>query len=143
MYYLFIMEDDTTSFGSSPANEKYLNELTMKFLTNQTCYAKYLYKNDNAKYEEEQQFIKDCTTFNSQIVSITDTMCTDPQANDYGSDVKEAFHNYARIIIRYLEVKEKSDELQKEYDDTTMFPYSMDEPKPIPSGSINKFIKKS
>ena len=139
------MENDDSIISSSPTNDKFLNELTMKFLTNKTCYEKYLLKTDSVKFEEQQQFIKDCAKYNSKIISITDDLCNDSN-NNYGTDVKEAFDNYARIIIRYLEVKEKSDEIQKEYTDeeNEMFPYSMNE---IPSinpkhGSMDMFVKK-
>ena len=43
----------------SPSDNKFIDEITMKLLTNKTNYAKYLYKTDNDKYEEQQQFIKD------------------------------------------------------------------------------------
>ena len=53
--------------------------------------------------------------------------------NNLGSDVNESFNNYARIVIRHLEVKQRSDEIQKGYyksedDENELFPYSMDEP---------------
>lgn len=128
-------EEDIPLTSSSP-NDKFLNELTMKLLTNKTSYAKYLHKTDNAKYEEEQQFIQDCNTHHKKIISITDDLCKDLN-NEFGTDVKEAFDNYARTIVRYLEVKEKSDEIQKEYDDeeSTMFPYSIN--------TMDNYLKKN
>lgn len=127
-------KEEDIPLTSSP-NDKFLNDLTMKFLTNKTSYAKYLHKTDNAKYEEEQQFIQDCNTHRAKIVSITDDLCKDPN-NEFGSDVKEAFDNYARTIVRYLEVKERSDEIQKEYDeDNTMFPYSIN--------TMDNYLKKN
>ena len=44
---------------------------------------------------------------------MTDQMCKNNFL--YGSDVSDSFNNYARTLIRYLEVKNRSDELQKEY----------------------------
>ena len=55
-------------------------------------------------------------------------MCQN-ENNSYGSDVNESFNNYARSIIRYLEVKQKNEDLQKEYEhddnyqESEMFPY--------------------
>ena len=72
--------------------------------------------------------------------------------NSYGSDVNQAFNNYARIVIRYLEVKQKSDEQQKEYHDDLIeeqFPDSIEDedkfndyilhPK---KGTMDMFVKK-
>ena len=39
--------DSDENISSSPQNDKYLNELTMKLLTNKTNYAKYLSKTEN------------------------------------------------------------------------------------------------
>ena len=49
--------DSDENISSSPQNDKFLNELTMKLLTNKTNYAKYLSKTDNEKYEEHQEFM--------------------------------------------------------------------------------------
>ena len=134
--------DSDENISSSPQNDKYLNELTMKLLTNKTNYAKYLSKTDTEKYEEHQEFIQDCKKFSPEILDITKKLCKNPE-EDFGSDVKDAFNEYAHVLIRYLEVKERSDELQKEYD--TMFPYSMnEESNKVPGhGSMDIFVQKN
>jgi|TARA_B110000008_G_scaffold182056_1_gene181080 hypothetical protein len=104
------------NFGTSPSDNKYIDEITMKLLTNKTNYAKYLCKTDSDKYKEHQQFIKDCKLFHNEIISMTKEMCQGKD-NVFGSDVNESFNNYARTLIRYLEVKKKSEELQKEYEE--------------------------
>ena len=135
----------------SPSDNKFIDELTMKLLTNQTNYAKYLYKNDSEKYEEQQQFIMDCNDFYHQIMNITKELCKQKE-NTYGSDVNQAFNNYARIVIRYLEVKQKSDEQQKEYHDDLIeeqFPDSIEDEDKLndyilhpKKGTMDMFVKK-
>ena len=104
----------------------YMDEITMKLLTNKTNYAKYLLKTDTSKYEEQQQFNQDCITFKELILDMTQKMCDNDEV-EYGSDVTHMFDNYARTLIRYLEVKQRSDELQQVYkkdDEDVMFPES-------------------
>lgn len=128
------------NLGISPSDNKFIDEITMKLLTNKTNYAKYLYKTDNDKYEEQQQFIKDCKTFHNEIISMTKDMCKNKE-NDFGSDVNDSFNNYARTIIRYLEVKQRSEDLQKEYQEHEVM--NDDEPFPLETESVNDDDNKS
>lgn len=144
-------DEDFQNPEISPSDNKFIDELTMKLLTNQTNYAKYLYKNDSEKYEEQQQFIMDCNDFYHQIMNITKELCKQKE-NTYGSDVNQAFNNYARIVIRYLEVKQKSDEQQKEYHDDLIeeqFPDSIEDEDKLndyilhpKKGTMDMFVKK-
>lgn len=144
-------DEDFQNPEISPSDNKFIDELTMKLLTNQTNYAKYLYKNDSEKYEEQQQFIMDCNDFYHQIMNITKELCKQKE-NTYGSDVNQAFNNYARIVIRYLEVKQKSDEQQKEYHDDLIeeqFPDSIEDEDTLndyilhpKKGTMDMFVKK-
>ena len=93
------MENDIP-ISESP-NDKFIDEITMKLLSNQTSYSKYLHKTDDSRYKEEQQFIEDCKTFKQDIQEVTNELCKCKQ-HIYGSDVNEAFNNYARTLIRYL-----------------------------------------
>jgi hypothetical protein len=145
------------NFGTSPSDNKFIDEITMKILTNNTNYAKYLHKTDNDKFEEQQQFIADCKVFYKDIISMTKDMCQ-CKNNAYGSDVNESFNNYARSLIRYLEVKHKSDELQKEYEenenmDDELFPLQNESEsdddskskygkKALHSGTLDLFVRK-
>jgi hypothetical protein len=129
---------------SLPEN-KYIDDLTIQLLLNKTNYAKYLSKTDTQKYEEHQQFVLDCEQYRNPILDMTKHMMRDPTLS-YSSEVSDAFNQYARIIIRYLEVKERSDEQQKENghgcsdeEEDVLFPSTMNEPpnplrtkKPIP-----------
>jgi len=118
----------------TPPENKYIDDLTIQLLLNKTNYAKYLSKTDTQKYEEQQQFVLDCERFRGPILDMTKRMTQDPTLT-YSSEVYDAFNQYARILIRYLEVKERSDELQKEYDEGSdeddsdvLFPSTMNDP---------------
>jgi|TARA_B110000967_G_C18680662_1_gene457865 hypothetical protein len=142
------MENDIP-ISESP-NDKFIDEITMKLLSNQTSYSKYLHKTDDSRYKEEQQFIEDCKTFKQDIQEVTTELCKCKQHN-YGSDVNEAFNNYSRTLIRYLEVKKRSDEIQKEYDQDDsygddLFPFqaeseeSDDKPPSYSTGTMDKYL---
>ena len=106
---------------------KHIDELTMKLLTNKTSYAKYLAITDEQKYEKHKQFMQDCNEHSLDIINMTRTMCKG-ENNEYGSNVSEAFDAYAQTLIRYLEVKQRSDEIQQGHDaEDELFPHSMDE----------------
>ena len=117
----------------SPPENKYIDDLTIQLLLNKTNYAKYLSKTDEQKFEEQQQFVLDCEQFRNPIMDMTKHMIQDPTLC-YTTEVSDAFNQYARILIRYLEVKERSEEQQKENghcsddEDDVLFPSSMNEP---------------
>lgn len=127
------MSSDDETEAPDYTDNKYVDALTMKLLSNKSNYAKYLAMTDERKHEEQQQFMKDCIDNKSNILAMTRNMCNGKD-NDYGSDVAESFENYAQTLIRHLEVKQSSDEAQKEYeclndstdDDDVMFPSSID-----------------
>ena len=118
-------DDETPILNEPPSDNKFIDELTMKLLSNQSSYAKYLSKTDTLKYEEHQQFKVDCKNLKGDILSMTRELLTSKE-NEYGSSVNEAFNNYARILIRHLEVTKQSNDNQREYEEE-IFPYSMDE----------------
>ena len=85
-------DDESTRLGESPSDNKFIDEITMKLLSNQSGYAKYLSKTDESKHEEIQQFKIDCNQFKGDILAMTRELlsCRD---NEYGSDVNDAFNN--------------------------------------------------
>lgn len=138
--------------GESPDTNKYIDDLTMKLLTNQTTYAKYVTKNSELVQEEKEQFHEDCQTWKTNILSITRKLCNQEGENQYGSDVVESFDVYVRNIVRYLETKKRSDELQKEYEnqeEEEMFPYEIEEQSQPSANTYKKmntldnFLKKT
>ena len=100
-------EQENTPMSESPSENKFIDELTMKLLSNQNGYAKYLSKTDTMKLEEQEQFKTDCFEQKNGILSMTRHLLSH-ETNDFGSDVNETFNNYARILIRHLEVKQRS-----------------------------------
>jgi len=146
---------ESTSLAESPSTNKYIDDLTMKLLTNQTTYAKYVTKNGELAQEEKVQFHEDCQTWKTNILSITRKLCNQDGDHQYGSDITESFDVYVRNLVRYLETKKRSDELQKEYDEEMqqdeeeMFPYEIDE-QTQPSAdtykkmsTLDNFLKKT
>ena len=118
----------------SPPDNKYIDNLTIQLLLNKTNYAKYLSKTDEQKYQEQQQFVLDCERFHNPILDMTKRMTRDPTLS-YSTEVSDAFNQYAQILIRYLEIKERAYEQQKENghgsdedEDDVLFPSSMNEP---------------
>ena len=144
------------SWEESPSTNKYIDDLTMQLLTNQTTYAKYVTKTGELAREEKARFQEDCQTWKSDIVSITRKLCNQEGGHHYGSDIIDSFDVYVRNIVRYLETKKRSDELQKEYEqdieeqgEEEMFPYEIEE-QTQPSANtykkmntLDNFLKKS
>ena len=56
-------DDENPRLGESPSDNKFIDEITMKLLSNHSGYAKYLSKTDESKHEEIQQFKIDCNSF--------------------------------------------------------------------------------
>ena len=92
------MSSDDDESTTEYTDNKYVDELTMKLLSNKTNYAKYLAMTDERKHEEQQQFMKDCIEYKSNILAMTRNMCNGKD-NEYGSDVTESFEKYARTLI--------------------------------------------
>lgn len=141
--------------AESPSTNKYIDDLTMKLLTNQTTYAKYVTKTDELAREEKVQFHEDCQTWKSNILTITRKLCNQEGEQQYGTDIVDSFDVYVRNIVRYLETKKRSDELQKEYEqdmeeqEEEMFPYEIEEQSQPSANTYKKmttldnFLKKS
>ena len=141
--------------GESPSANKYIDDLTMQLLTNKTTYAKYVTKNGELAREEKVQFNEDCQTWKSDILTITRKLCIQEGEHQYGSDIVESFDVYIRNIVRYLETKKRSDELQKEYEqdmeeqgEEEMFPYEIEEQTQVSEktykkmSTLDNFLKK-
>ena len=141
--------------AESPSTNKYIDDLTMKLLTNQTTYAKYVTKTEELAREEKVQFHEDCQTWKSNILTITRKLCNQEGEQQYGTDIVDSFDVYVRNIVRYLETKKRSDELQKEYEqdmeeqEEEMFPYEIEEQSQPSANTYKKmttldnFLKKS
>lgn len=113
-----------------PSN-KFIDKLSLEFLLNKTQYQKYLQKTDPQKFVEMQEFSENCSRLSRPIMDITMRLLQDPKTDRYSQEVQDAFHLYAGSLIRYLDIKEMTDQIQEEYvdddDENTLFPASMDQ----------------
>ncbi len=112
-----------------PSN-KFIDKLSLEFLLNKTQYQKYLQKTDPQKFTEMQEFSENCSRLSRPMMDMTMRLLQNHKTNDYSQEVQDAFHVYADALIRYLEMKEMTDQIQEEYDENddenTLFPASMD-----------------
>lgn len=121
------------SVVEEPSN-KFIDKLSLEFLLNKTQYQKYLQKTDPQKFAEMQEFSENCARLSRPIMDMTMRLLQDPKTDRYSQEVQDAFHVYADALIRYLEIKEMTDQVQEEYDENrghdddenTLFPASMD-----------------
>ena len=109
--------------------QKSIDQLTMSLLLNKTQYHKYLAKTDAQKHAEYCEFLEGCSLHREQIVDITvkllDNSNKSKENKHYSQDVQNAFDEYARTVIRYLEVQESMNSRYKDEDEYMMFPPSM------------------
>jgi hypothetical protein len=111
----------------SGSSASYIDKLSMELLLNKTQYQKYLVKTDPQKYAEYQEFVENCHRLRRPIVDITARLLDNPKRNTYSEDVSEAFQKYAQILIRYLDIKEMTEQAEDldGSDEDMMFPASM------------------
>jgi hypothetical protein len=113
-----------------PVNS-FIDKISLEFLLNKTHYHKYLAKTDPQLYAEQQDFLESCSHYRRPILDMTAGLLENPKSTQYSREVCDAFDKYAQTLIRYLEVKERSDNAQKVFqlhdddDDETLFPESM------------------
>ena len=112
---------------AEPSN-KFVDQISLEFLLNKTQYQKYLKKTDPQKFTEIQEFSENCSRLSRPIMDMTMRLLQTPKTDKYSQEVQDAFDRYARILIRYIEMKEMTDQLQSEYDnhdEDTLFPETM------------------
>ena len=89
----------------SSEQSEYIDKITLEFLINKTHYNKILSIKDPKKFEELQAYIKKVEKHSDAIMSITEEYCTDPK-KQRTTEMDEAFTNYVKTCIKYLEMKE-------------------------------------
>lgn len=137
-----------------PVNS-FIDKMSLEFLLNKTHYQKYLAKTDPQLYAEQQEFLESCSQYRRPILDMTARLLENPKSTQYSREVCDAFDKYAQTMIRYLEVKEKSDSVQKIFnmdddsdDNETLFPESMNHvvssnspaPKHSRTGTLDAFV---
>ena len=111
--------------------QKSMDQLTMSLLLNKTQYHKYLAKTDAQKHAEYCEFLEGCSLRREQIVDTTvnllDNNNKNKEINKYSQEVQNAFNEYAKTVIRYLEIQESMNSRykDKDEDEDMMFPPSM------------------
>ena len=127
-----------------PVNS-FIDKMSLQFLLNKTHYQKYLAKTDPQLYAEKQEFLESCSQYRRSIVDMTARLLDNPNYQYYSTEVCDAFDKYAQTLIRYLEVKERSDSIQKNFDsdgsdEDMLFP---DDSRPNPNPSQKPLHKSS
>lgn len=121
---------ELTPPSPSPSTPSYIDQLSMEFLLNKTQYQKYLVKTDPQKFAEYQEFVEQCHRLRRPIVDMTARLLDNPKRTTYSQEVSDAFQKYAQVLIRYLEIKEMTEQIDEDNsregsDEDTMFPESM------------------
>ena len=84
---------------------EYIDKITLKFLTNKAQYTKYLSTSDPKKFEEQQTHLGKIAKYSNLIMSMTEEYCANPN-KQRTNEMDEAFNNYVRTCIKYMEMKE-------------------------------------
>lgn len=119
------------------SSNAFVDKITLELLLNKTNYQKYLSKSEPQKFAEYQEFLDNCEKHKRQMVNITCGLINNPANNKCSTEVANAFETYAKVLIRYLELKEMTDSIQaannqeynvRDLDEDVLFPAIMDEP---------------
>jgi hypothetical protein len=92
-----------------------VDKITLELLMNKTQYNKYLAIKDPNKYEEVQQHLEKVAKYRDRIMQITDKYCEN-QNTQNSLELDEAFSNYLKSCIRFIEMKELEAEPKYERD---------------------------
>ena len=118
-----------------------IDKITLELLMNKAQYNKYLAIKDPNKYEEVQQHLEKVAKYRNRIMQITDEYCEN-QNTQNSIELDEAFSNYLKSCIRFIEMKELEAEPKRERDiEDSMFE-RCDNPNPMKSfwgkGAVKK-----
>ena len=132
-----------------PLTNEFVDNLTLELLINKNHYQKYLSKKDPEKYKEYQEYHSKLTLYYDEILQITMDLMENPK-NQISRDIGEIFEKYAKMCIRYLEMKEieNKNELDiytshKEYEDCLFGKMNTTLPEPSKSFWGVPIIKKN
>jgi hypothetical protein len=118
-----------------------IDKITLELLMNKSQYNKYLSIKDPNKYEEVKQHLEKVEKYKDRIMQITSEYC-DNQNTQNSLELDEAFSNFLKSCIRFIEMKELEEEPKYERDIEDVIFKSCDNPHPIKSfwgkGAIKK-----
>ncbi len=118
-----------------------IDKITLELLMNKSQYSKYLAINNPRKYNELQEHLAKVAQYRDRIMQITHDYCED-HATQNSVELNDAFSNYVKSCIRFIEMKELEEEPKYEKDiEDAMFEHC-DNPHPIKSfwgkGAVKK-----
>jgi hypothetical protein len=124
------------------SSNEYIDKLTLELLLNKSHYSKYLSNTDPEKYEKYKEFKSALRHRSNDIIGITNQMIDNPKC-DIHLDINEAFEQYARSILTYLEMKEleNPEQYEKQNEEEDMMFGTMD-PEPTSSKPQSSFWSK-
>jgi len=113
-------DEENSILSEEPVHQpkSYIDKITLELLLNKSAYQKYLSKTDPDKHNEYQEFVKKMREFKSNILEMTENLI-DCQKNNYTNEVSNAFDNYIRALIKYLEIELSN---QQNGDEDVLFP---------------------
>ena len=99
-----------------------IDKLTLELLMNKTQYNKYLSIKDPSKYEELQEHQEKVAKYRDIIMQIADGYLDDHNKQN-STELDEAFSNYIKSCIRFIEMKQLEEEpkYEKEAEEDVMF----------------------
>ena len=86
-----------------------IDKLTLELLMNKTQYNKYLAIKDPSKYEELQEHLEKVAKYKDTIMQITEEYLDDRNKQN-STELDEAFSNYIKSCIRFIEMKKMEEE---------------------------------
>lgn len=90
---------------STQTQNDYVDQLTLQFLSKKSKYNKYLSTADPKKFEEKQLLRAKIEHHMDTIVHMTEEYCANPNVQRT-NEMDDAFNDYVRTCIKYLEMKE-------------------------------------
>jgi len=92
-----------------------IDKLTLELMSNKSSYKKFLSKNEPEKYNEMQSHLSKIKKYYSKIIDITENHLNEVK---FTNELDDAFDNYVRTCIKYIEMKEFEGTSQCDGDDT-------------------------
>ena len=99
-----------------------IDKITLELLMNKTQYNKYLSIKDPSKYEELKEYQEKVSKYRDIIMQITDEYLDDRNKQN-STELDEAFSNYVKSCIRFIEMKKLEEEpkYEKDTEEDVMF----------------------
>ncbi len=86
-----------------------IDKITLELLMNKTQYSKYLSIKDPNKYEELKVHLEKVAKYKDRIIQMTHEYC-DNHNTQNSTELDDAFSNYIKSCIRFIEMKELEEE---------------------------------